>query len=166
MKKYLLILLFLLSPIPAVHAQTVQHQAKTPSFFVPKGAFESNTKQQRVAAQPTVVPAKKQVIVGKPQVTVKANAQPQIAPAKIKPQKQVNAPTPVYRENAQPKKLTSAAPQPTKAAPTIPEVQISPFQVIMAEYVRDTELLAKGQSLNNPRLKNVLADFKNQEHRL
>lgn len=160
MKKYLLILLFLFSPIPAAYTQTVQHQAKTPSFFVPKGAFESKTNNQRVVARPTVAPAKKQVIIGKPQVAVKAGSQPQIAPANVPTQKQINAPMPA--ENAQP-----ATPVKTAVAPSAPAPEvISPFQVILAEYMRDTELVAQGQSLNNPRLKNVLADFKNQEHQL
>ena len=161
MKKYLFILLFSFLIIPTTQAQTVQHQAKNPSFFVPKGTFENKTNNQRVIVKPTVAPAKKQVVVGKPQVAVKASAQPQIAPTKMQPQKQVSAPMPA--ENAQP-----ASPIKTAAVSSAPatEIQINPFQLIMAEYVRDTELLATGQTLNNPRLKNILADFKNQEHRL
>ena len=172
MKKYLLTVLFVFSTILTAHAVTVQHQAKSPSFFVPKGAFESNTKQQRVTAQPTVAPAKKQAVIGTPQVAVKAAAQPQIAPTKV--QRQAPVQTVSQQQNIKPAQPVKAAaapatPKVADAAPqqkAVSEFQVSPFQIILNEYSRDTELLAKGQPMNNPRLKNVLADFKNQEHRL
>lgn len=171
MNKYVLILFFSFLVIPVALTQTIQHRAKTPSFFVPKDAFENKANSQQVIVKPLTKSAKKQVIIGKPQVAVKTGTQLQIAPKKV--QNKITVQAPVRNNNPNPQtakaensEMASTAPQITDISPVSSETYTNPFQLILSEYLQDTALLAQGQTANNPRLQNVLADFKNSEHKL
>lgn len=169
---YLLSLL-LLYVLP-LKAQTIRRTDKTPGFFVPSGALNSQQKTEKLPPVEAMTYRGQQAPVLQ-EIARRQQLEQQQKLAKERAAEITRKST--EKVTAQTTKKTKTIVPPRDDIPDMPQETVDTsifnnksaagdFATIVREYKRDVKLISENKPFSNERLKNMIADYKDVEHKI
>lgn len=186
MKKYITFFILLILLAPCVGAQTFRRSARTPGFFVPKGALQNSRQEKLVPVEAMRYQGKQAPVIAEIKRKQAQEKAKQEALAKLKKEQEAqqaqnnNAAAKAEEENSQTTAGTETAvfaenANSQQSAENIIEKETAQdiaehkaddkkFAQIIEEYQRDVVAISKGNPIRNQRLIDMIADYKDFEH--